>query len=143
MAWPPPPFSDLVDSWIADKRVRSRRGLSESTERAYKTDLTQCAICLSGPIEHVGHETLADRQAAILDQITPTHLTDGNLKTVFQKMIEDEMSPASRARLLSSLRGLCKWRLALFNRLELLVMPVTMPSSSPSGARARSKRNRL
>ena len=128
---PPPPFSDLVDSWIADKRVRSRRGVSESTERAYRSDLTQFGLRLGGPVEQAEPKVLADRQVAILDRITPTDLTDENLKTVFQQMMEDDMSPASRARLLSALRGLCKWLI----RNGYLVSDPTIDFETPQTAR--------
>lgn len=126
-----PPFSDLVDSWIADKRVRSRRGVSEGTERAYRSDLTQFARRLAGdPAAEPAQETLADRQAAALDQLTPADLTDENLKRVFQQMLDDDISPSSRARLLSALRGICKWLI----RNGYLVADPTMDFETPQSA---------
>lgn len=127
-----PPFSDLVDSWIADKRVRSRRGVSQSTERAYRSDLTQFVLRLSGTaLSTSKDEALVDRQAAALNSLAPGDLTDENLKRVFQQMMDEDISPASRARLLSALRGVCKW---LIRNGHLMVDP-TIDFETPQTAR--------
>lgn len=127
----PPPFSDLVDSWIADKRVRSRRGVSDSTERGYRSDLTKFASRLTGHAAEGVFETLQERQVATLNMISPTDLTDANLKSVFEQMIDDGKAPASRARLLSALRGLCKW---LIRNGHLTVDP-TIDFETPQSSR--------
>ena len=127
-----PPFSDLVDSWIVDKRVRSRSGVSASTERAYRSVLTGFALRLADqPSTLEGETNLGERQAAALDAITPNDLTDENLKLVFQKMIDDDISPSSRARLLSALRGLCKWLI----RNSYLVSDPTIDFETPQTGR--------
>ena len=97
--------------------------MSDSTERAYRSDLTQFALRVIGanPV-HGDGLSLVDRQAAILDSISPADLTDENLKHVLQQMIDDEISPSSRARLLSALRGICKW---LIRNNYLRVDPTT------------------
>ena len=127
-----PPFSDLVDSWIADKRVRSRRGVSQSTERAYRSDLTQFVLRLSGTaLSTSKDEALVDRQRTALNSLAPSDLTDENLKRVFQQMLDEDISPASRARLLSALRGFCKW---LIRNGYLMVDP-TIDFETPQTAR--------
>lgn len=127
-----PAFSDLVDSWIVDKRVRSRRGVSASTERAYRSDLTGFALRLNEVTQDSSLDVpLVGRQAAALDAMTPGDLTDENLKRVFQQMIDDDISPSSRARLLSALRGMCKWLI----RNGYLVSDPTIDFETPQTGR--------
>ena len=72
-----------------------------------------------------------DRQARELNKLTTHDLTDANLKRVFQQMIDDGIAPASRARLLSVLRGMSKW---LIRNGHLQVDP-TIDFETPQTAR--------
>lgn len=112
----------LVDEWINDKRVRSARGLSDNSERGYRTDLAEfarrhCDLQGLPSIEYVADATSADgepvdrwaRQNHHLRRIESEAFTDEHLKAVFAQMIDEGKSNATRARMLAALRGFTTW----------------------------------
>jgi site-specific recombinase XerD len=93
--------------------VRSRRGLSSNSERAYRNDLAGFVRRLADAQGIYTPELPADdpwgRQKQQLARIDHRAFTDENLAFVFGQMVADGAATASRARMLSAIRGFCQW----------------------------------
>lgn len=94
-------------------RVRSRRGLSANTERGYRNDLAGFARRLadSQGLEEpeLGEADPWARQNQQLARVDHLIFTDANLALVFGQMVGSGAASASRARMLSALRGFTQW----------------------------------
>ncbi len=102
-------LTDLVDSWIVDSRVRSRRGFSDKTEQAYRNDLALFANTLADIDARPVIESDEPISSQALERITVSDFTDANLAQVFSVLIDQGKAASSRGRMLSALRGFCGW----------------------------------
>ena len=102
----------LVDAWVGDRRIRSRRGMSQNTERAYRNDLATFARRLIGPAQPSVEAADNDPwglQNRDIQRLSIDAFTDANLARVFGQMVDDGAATSSRARMLSTLRGFTRW----------------------------------
>ncbi len=107
------PLPLLVSRWIADRRVRSRRGLSANTEKAYRSDLASF-VRRFADAHGLAEPPLDDSdpwgpQNQQLSRVDHTVFTDANLAFVFGQMVTNGAATSSRARMLSAVRSCTKW----------------------------------
>lgn len=116
-----PTLPALADEWIRYKRTRTRRGLSVSSEAAYRSDLgviaQRVADALGRPAPPAGDSELAP-SGRQLDRLGLADLTEGNLGNAFATLVEEGYAASSRSRMLSAWRGWCRW-LALAGHLPM------------------------
>lgn len=103
----------LVDDWVLDKRVRSRRGLSANSEIAYRRDLSGFAKRVANadrrPLPELDPSDPFAASNRQLERITLKDFTDERLRRVISEMVVESKSAATRARFLAALRGFCEW----------------------------------
>ena len=106
---PGPALWALADEWL-DERQTIGRGISANTEAAYRRDLTgwawRIAELRSGEVDH--HEQPQGFQDE-LGRLTLADLTPDNVKRALASLARESYAPATRSRMLASLRGFCGW----------------------------------
>jgi site-specific recombinase XerD len=87
--------------------------LSTNTERAYRNDLAsfvrRFADARGIAVSEVDPDDRWARQNRQLARVSHEVFTDENLRAVFAEMVNDGAASASRARMLSALRGFTQW----------------------------------
>jgi len=99
----------LADEWL-DERQTLGRGISTNTEAAYRRDLTAWAwrIAELARTDDDSHPTPLGYQEE-LGRLTLQDLTADNVKRALASLAREDYAPASRARMLASLRGFTGW----------------------------------
>ncbi|NNF53549.1 MAG: tyrosine-type recombinase/integrase [Acidimicrobiales bacterium] len=105
--------ADHFERWVLEKRARSSRGLSARSEAGYRTDVGTFAKRVA---DRLGRETPPidpDIPNALnlshMARISIADFTEDNLLRVMSDLVAEGYRNASRARMLSALRGFCGW----------------------------------
>lgn len=103
----------LADEWIRYKRTRTRRGLSVSSESAYRSDFAAVARRVADALDRPVPEAMDAGPAATtikqLARLGLSDLSEDNLATAFASLVEEGYAAATRSRMLSAWRGWCRW----------------------------------
>ncbi len=102
--------ADLFDRWIVEKRARSSRGLSNRSEAGYRTDIGTFARRVADAHGRPAPESVEKGVTLVhLSRVTVADFTEDNLLRVMSDLVAEGYRNASRARMLSALRGFCGW----------------------------------
>jgi site-specific recombinase XerD len=103
--------ADLFDRWVVEKRARSARGLSKRSEAGYRTDIGTFAKRVADSRGRPAPS--ADPSTGVnlvhMSRVTVADFTEENLLLVMSDLVAEGYRNASRARMLSALRGFCGW----------------------------------
>jgi site-specific recombinase XerD len=100
----------LADEWL-DERQTIGRGISANTEAAYRRDLTAWAWRIA-ELKSGGSDEHHPAPLGFQEELGRLHIGDlhaDNVKRALASLAREEYAPASRARMLASLRGFCGW----------------------------------
>ncbi len=98
---------------MLEKRARSSRGLSPRSEAGYRTDIGTFAKRVADSRDRPRVEVDPEVENAVvlghMARITLADFTEDNLLMVMSDLVGEGYRNASRARMLSALRGFCGW----------------------------------
>lgn len=94
-------IATVLESWLDERRTVGR-GIARHTEQAYRRDLTTWAT----RIADAAGKPPSDEPLARVDL---QDLDAQNVKRALAGLAREEYSAASRKRMLTSLRGFCRW----------------------------------
>lgn len=105
--------AELFDRWVLEKRARSSRGLSTRSEAGYRTDVATFAKRVADLHQRPAGEVEPDGpnqvNRAHMARVTVADFNEANLLRVMSDLVAEGYRNASRARMLSALRGFCGW----------------------------------
>ncbi|MDQ4149064.1 MAG: tyrosine-type recombinase/integrase [Actinomycetota bacterium] len=108
---PSPRVWALAEEWLDERRTVGR-GISSQTEAAYRRDLTSWGSVIADIASRPeaedgsGHDTPFEAE---LGRLELSDITSDNVKRALAALARQDYAPASRARMLASLRGFCRW----------------------------------
>lgn len=105
--------ADFFRRWVLEKRARSSRGLSARSEAGYRTDIgtfaKRVADAEGRPTPPIDPDVLNAVNLGHMARVTIADFTEDNLLMVMSDLVGEGYRNASRARMLSALRGFCSW----------------------------------
>ncbi len=105
--------SGLFERWVLEKRARSSRGLSARSEAGYRTDIGTFAKRVADrdgrPQPRIDPDIPNATNLASMSRVSILDFTEDNLLRVMSDLVGEGYRNASRARMLSALRGFCGW----------------------------------
>ena len=107
-----PSLAALAEEWL-DDRASSGRGMAPATEAAYRRDLTAWARAIAellrrprpDPVDAIPPAPFETE----LGRINLEDLSPENIRKAAGMLAREGYAPATRARMLAALRGLCRW----------------------------------
>ncbi|MFW2382152.1 MAG: tyrosine-type recombinase/integrase [Acidimicrobiales bacterium] len=106
-------IADLFQRWVLEKRARSSRGLSARSEAGYRTDIGTFARRVADlhqrPIPAIDPDLPNAVNLGHMSRISVSDFTEDNLLRVMSDLVGEGYRNASRARMLSAMRGFCGW----------------------------------
>lgn len=105
-------LASLAHEWLDERRTIGR-GISALTEAAYRRDLTVWATALANDLERplpgLEQAEKSDALTLALSRLSVSDIELRNVKRALAGFARREYAPATRGRLLASLRGFCRW----------------------------------
>lgn len=116
------PLSELADRWFDERRTLGRT-IGDATEEAYRRDLTRWAWHLGvlGEVPYVDGREPGTRPAGFVAELSRLTCADLGRERVLRaaaQLTRDGYAASSRARMLSAMRGFCRW-LVIQGHLEV------------------------